>query len=271
MSISLENSELGKKSNYLSEYDPTLLFSIPRNSKRQEIGIKSTIPFVGIDIWNHYEVSWLNEKGKPMVAVAELIIPCDSPNIVESKSMKLYFNSFNNTQITDLNKLINIIKNDLSTAVGNKVEVKITQLSEIADPSFTGIYLDSLDIECTKYLVHKEYLTTSTEIVSETLYSHLLKSNCLVTKQPDWGSLQISYQGAKIDHTGLLKYIVSFRNHNEFHEQCIERIFVDIMQMCKPIELNIYGRYTRRGGVDINVYRGTQPMQPIKNCKMTRQ
>lgn len=271
MSLSLDNSELGKKSNYLSEYDPTLLFPIPRDGKRQEIGIHSAIPFVGFDIWNHYEVSWLNAKGKPMVAVAELIIPCDSPNIIESKSMKLYFNSFNNTQITNLETLENIIKKDLSAAANSDVNIKITPLNEIEDTSFTGTCLDSLDIECTKYLVHKDYLTTTTEIVSETLYSHLLKSNCLVTKQPDWGSIQIDYQGEKIVHEGLLKYIVSFRNHNEFHEQCIERVFVDIMQMCKPKELSIYGRYTRRGGLDINVYRGTKPMQPIKNQKMTRQ
>ena len=271
MSISLDSSELGKKSDYLSEYDPTLLFPIPRDGKRQEIGIQATIPFVGIDIWNHYEVSWLNTKGKPMVAVAELIIPCDSDNIIESKSMKLYFNSFNNTQIANLTTLENIIKQDLSTATNSDVNIKVTPLNAIEDTSLTGTCLDSLDIECTKYLVHKEYLATSTEIVSETLCSHLLKSNCLVTKQPDWGSIQIDYQGAKIDHEGLLKYIVSFRNHNEFHEQCIERVFVDIMQMCKPKELNIYGRYTRRGGLDINVYRGTKPMQPLHNRKMTRQ
>lgn len=268
MSLSLDNSELGKKSSYLSEYDPTLLFTIPREKKRIEIGIKSTIPFVGIDIWNHYEVSWLNCNGKPIVAVAEIIIPCDSPNIIESKSMKLYFNSFNNTKIKSLDKISEIIQKDLSKNAGKDVEVK---LSPVFDNTLDGLCIDDIDIKCTKYTVYKDYLKTTPTVTTETLCSHLLKSNCLVTKQPDWGSVQIHYTGHKICHAGLLQYIVSFRNHNEFHEQCIERIFVDIMQMCNPEELSVYGRYTRRGGLDINVYRGTQPMQHKMNEKMQRQ
>ena len=266
--MSLENSELGKQSSYLTEYGPGLLFAIPRDSKRQEIGIETTIPFVGVDIWNHFEVSWLNPKGKPVVAIAEISIPCESTNIIESKSMKLYFNSFNNTKIESVEELSSIIKNDLSNSTKSKVEVKISLLN---DNTLDGICIDNLDVNCSKYTVHKEYLTTNPEIISETICSHLLKSNCLVTKQPDWGSVQISYQGPQIDHVGLLKYIVSFRNHNEFHEQCIERIFIDIMQMCKPTKLSIYGRYTRRGGLDINVYRSTHPIPEIINKKMHRQ
>lgn len=271
MNQDLESSELGKKSAYISQYDPKLLFAIPRNNKRQEIGIGANLPFKGVDIWNHFEVSWLNPKGKPQVAIAEISIPCDSPNIVESKSMKLYFNSFNNTKITNINELTKTIQNDLDITVQSQTTVKIFNINTINDQSLQGICLDDLDIECSIYNVHKDYLMTSDEIVNETLFSHLLKANCLVTKQPDWGSIQIDYQGLQINHENLLRYIVSYRNHNEFHEQCIERIFVDILQICKPTKLSVYGRFTRRGGLDINVFRSTENVYTIENQKTIRQ
>lgn len=271
MSINVDKSELGKNSEYKSKYEPELLFAIPRASKRQEIGINIKLPFTGVDIWNHFEVSWLNLKGKPQVAIAEITIPCDSPNIIESKSMKLYFNSFNNTKIKDIAELTRIIEHDLNNKTQSLTKIKIFNLNNITDNSMQGVCLDDLDIECSIYTVRKEYLSTNTNIVTETLHSNLLKSNCLVTKQPDWGSIQIDYQGPQINHEGLLKYIVSYRNHNEFHEQCIERIFIDIFQTCKPNKLSIYGRYTRRGGLDINVFRSTESSKTIRNIKTVRQ
>ncbi len=271
MNSHLTKSELGKKSEYTDQYEPNLLFAIPRKDKRQEIGIDSTLPFVGVDIWNHFEVSWLNLKGKPQVAIAEITIPCDSPNIIESKSMKLYFNSFNNTKVANIDELTSLIQQDLSAKTQSQTTVKIFTLSFLQDNSMQGICLDDLDIQCSIYNVHKEYLTTTKNIVTETLYSNLLKSNCLVTKQPDWGSIQIDYQGKQINHEGLLKYIISYRNHNEFHEQCIERIFLDILQICQPNKLSIYGRFTRRGGLDINVYRSTENNKPVKNQRTIRQ
>lgn len=258
-------SELGRKTEYDQSYNPDRLYPIPRADKRKEIGIDSDrLPFSGFDCWNHYEVSWLNEKGKPIVATAEIYYDCTSPLIVESKSLKLYFNSFNQSKFKSINEVENIIKKDLEEAIDSEVTVVIKQIGKsqsnlsILHEKFDGECIDDIDVECTKYTVHADYLSTSNEQVQEILYSDLLKSNCLVTNQPDWGSVQIIYKGNKINREGLLRYLVSFRNHNEFHEQCIERIFIDIMRYCKPDELTIYGRYTRRGGLDINPYRSTK-------------
>lgn len=276
--MSAEKSELGKKSPYNNHYDPTTLFPLPRKTKRNEIGIFDHLPFFGVDIWNHYEVSWLNEKGKPNVALAEIVYGCDSEYIIESKSMKLYFNSFNHTQFSDINAVQLTIKSDLEKILNTSfISVRITPLHLFkCDPIYRGLHgtcLDELDIECLLYHTHPSYLTTENEFVEETLYSDLLKSNCLVTNQPDWCSVQISYAGKKINHEGLLRYLVSFRNDNEFHEQCIEKIFMHVMQHCSPEKLTILGRSTRRGGIDINSYRSTNliDIQAIPNNRLCRQ
>jgi 7-cyano-7-deazaguanine reductase len=272
-----EQSELGQSSSYDPHYNPERLFAIPRAIKRTEIGINpNELPFSGFDCWNHYEVSWLNEKGKPIVAVAEIVYDCTTPYIVESKSLKLYFNSFNNTPFKSLDTIRQTIKHDLSKCVNGEVGVRILSLQEQQRSNtafaFTGECIDELDVSCSVYLVEPNYLTIQEEIIEEQLYSDLLKSNCLVTHQPDWGSVQITYKGPKINRAGLLKYLVSFRDHNEFHEQCIERIFVDILQRCKPLELSVYGRYTRRGGLDINPYRSNSKNKPnFLNQRLIRQ
>lgn len=271
------NIELGKKSEYDATYNPDKLFPIPRAPKRLEIGINpEQLPFCGFDSWNHYEVSWLDHKGKPVVATAGMVYDCHSLNIIESKSLKLYFNSFNNTQFSSISEVENTIKKDLSLRLGTEVSVQVHQLGKgtiiSLQDAFTGESIDELDVNCSVYSVDPSFLTVEEQSVEETLYSDLLKSNCLVTYQPDWGSVQIHYKGPKINREGLLKYIVSYRNHNEFHEQCIERIFVDIMQQCKPQQLTVYGRYTRRGGLDINPYRSTEkPEFSLKNIRLTRQ
>lgn len=258
-----EQSELGQSSNYDSQYNPERLFAILRAPKREEIGVDpKNLPFYGFDCWNHYEVSWLNPKGKPMVAIAEIIYDCRTPNIIESKSLKLYFNSFNQTQFQNSEEVRRTVQQDLSAALQGEVQVKIGALKEkewlMIQSAPDGECLDELDVTCSAYLVEPSYLSVNDSHVEEVLYSDLLKSNCLVTNQPDWGSVQIAYTGKQMNREGLLKYIVSFRNHNEFHEQCIERIFADIMQYCKPEKLTVYGRYTRRGGLDINPYRTTE-------------
>ena len=257
-----EHSPLGKPSAYKTEYDPTLLFPIPRSPKRTEIGLADgkALPFFGVDIWNAYEVSWLNLKGKPQVALATFIIPADTPNIVESKSFKLYLNSFNQSKIASAEALQQLLHHDLSDATGGTVQVRLVTESELNKQKMgelDGLLLDRLDIETDIYEPDPTLLKADHDEspVEETLVSHLLKSNCLVTGQPDWGSVQIRYVGAPIDQEGLLKYLISFRNHNEFHEQCVERIFVDVMRMCKPVKLAVYARYTRRGGLDINPFR----------------
>lgn len=257
-----EQSPLGKPSAYKTEYDPTLLFPIPRQPKRTEIGLAEgrALPFFGVDIWNAYELSWLNMKGKPQVALASFLIPADTPNIVESKSFKLYLNSFNQSKIASPEALQQLLHHDLSEAIGGTVQVRLVTEAEMGTQKMgelDGVLLDRLDIETDIYepAPHLLHAAQDESPVEETLVSHLLKSNCLVTGQPDWGSVQIRYVGAPINQEALLKYLISFRNHNEFHEQCVERIFTDVMRQCKPLKLAVYARYTRRGGLDINPFR----------------
>ena len=255
-------SPLGKATEYQSHYAPALLYPIPRQLKRGELGIAdAALPFVGEDLWNAYELSWLNAKGKPVVAVGTFRVPADSPNLIESKSFKLYLNSFNQTAFDNLEAVSAAMTGDLSAAAGSPVAVALEPLSQRPQASIgmpEGILLDDLDIACDRYQPAPDLLACLPGAsVEETLYSHLLKSNCLVTGQPDWAMVVIRYRGAPIDRAGLLRYIVSFRNHNEFHEQCVERIFTDIQQRCRPAALAVYARYTRRGGLDINPFRST--------------
>ena len=277
-----EHSPLGKTSAYVDQYDASLLFPIPRAAKRAEIGITGAPPFLGADLWTAFELSWLNERGKPQVALAHITVPCETPNIVESKSFKLYLNSFNNTRFPNAEAVQARIRTDISEAVWRGAEhpgtvgVKLLlpeQFDREPVHELDGLNLDRLDIECTQYQPAPERLSANfTDApVSEVLVSHLLKSNCLVTGQPDWGSLRIAYSGPQIDQEGLLQYIVSFRNHNEFHEQCVERIFMDLWTRCKPIKLEVYARYTRRGGLDINPWRTSHPQALPANTRTARQ
>jgi 7-cyano-7-deazaguanine reductase len=270
-------SPLGKPATYQAEYDPSQLFPIPRQDKRDELGIKGTLPFFGVDIWNAYEVSWLNLRGKPQVAIATVTVPADSPNIIESKSFKLYLNSFNQTRLESSDALLELLRADLSAGFGAAVQVRLTtpdMFSTLRMGELEGLLLDRLDIEVNDYTPNASLLRANhaETMVEETFVSHLLKSNCLVTGQPDWGSVQIRYVGAQIDQEGLLQYLIGFRNHNEFHEQCVERIFMDIVRQCRPQKLAVYARYTRRGGLDINPWRSnfTTGLQP-PNLRSARQ
>jgi 7-cyano-7-deazaguanine reductase len=265
-----ESSQLGKSSAYADQYDATLLFPLPRQAKRSEIGIGAQLPFFGADLWTGYELSWLNLRGKPQVALVHFTIPCETPNIIESKSFKLYLNSFNNTRFATSEEVLAKLREDVSEAVWRGAAQSATVGVRLVLPEafhlqkvqeLQGVALDRLDVECTAYQPQPALLRADTEQppVSESLVSHLLKSNCLVTSQPDWGSVQIEYTGPAIDQERLLQYIVSFRNHNEFHEQCVERMFTDIWRQCQPIKLSVYARYTRRGGLDINPYRTSHP------------
>lgn len=270
-----ENSNLGKKTSYIEHYDPSLLFPILRQYKRNEIGVVDQVPFHGFDIWNAYEISWLNQKGKPVVAIAKITIPASSPYLIESKSLKLYFNSFNQSKFSHLSVVENIIAADLSSALKSQVTIDLSPLDQMNDhqniQNLEGKCLDHLDITIDDYQVNSPHLTTENKHTSETIHSHLLKSNCLVTGQPDWGSISISYSGNQINHENLLKYIIGFRQYNEFHEQCVERIFMDILRSCQPESLTVYARYTRRGGIDINPYRTTDASANPKNIRLVRQ
>ncbi|MDB5961697.1 MAG: preQ(1) synthase [Massilia sp.] len=270
------DSPLGKTAAYRSDYAPELLFPIARQGKRDELNVRGTLPFFGVDIWNAYEVSWLNMRGKPQVAIATITVPADTPNIIESKSFKLYLNSFNQTRLVNQDALLALLREDLSGGFGAPVQVTLTlpeQFDTLKMGELDGLLLDRLDLEIDSYAPAPQLLKANFEEapVEEKLISHLLKSNCLVTGQPDWASVQIHYVGPQIDQEGLLRYLIGFREHNEFHEQCVERIFVDIMRACKPQKLAVYARYTRRGGLDINPWRTNFTTGRPPNLRNARQ
>ena len=270
-------SPLGKLASYQSQYDASLLFPIARQDKRDELGVSGTLPFFGIDIWNAYEVSWLNLRGKPQIGIVTVTVAADSPNIIESKSFKLYLNSFNQTRLAGSDALLSLLRADLSSGFGAPVQVALTlpdQFSALRFGELEGMLLDRLDLDIDTYSPDPTLLQAAHDepVVEEILLSHLLKSNCLVTGQPDWGSVQIQYVGAAINQEMLLRYLIGFREHNEFHEQCVERIFMDILRQCRPQKLAVYARYTRRGGLDINPWRSnfTTGKAP-SNARLARQ
>ena len=280
--MSPDQSPLGKTSAYADQYDPSLLFPLVRETQRSEIGIRGSLPFLGADLWTAFELSWLNAKGKPQVAIAHITVPCESSHMVESKSFKLYLNSFNSTRMDSADAVRERLREDLSRAIWGGGTVKSSAGVRLLLPelfecepvkALEGLLIDRLDVDCDTYKPAPALLTAAfgEKPVDEVLVSDLLKSNCLVTGQPDWGSVQIRYSGPQIDQAGLLKYIVSFRNHNEFHEQCVERIYMDIMARCKPSRLMVYARYTRRGGLDINPWRSSHPQLPPANTRTARQ
>lgn len=273
---SLKSLKLGQKTEYASQYDRTLLQPVPRALNRDGLGITQNQPFtIGADIWTAYEISWLNEKGLPQVAIADIYLDYQSQNLIESKSFKLYLNSFNQSKFADSNAVQQTMQRDLSECAKGDVKVRLNPVAVYDSQKIDhlqGDCIDEQDIEITSYEFNADWLKdcVSDEIVEEKLVSHLLKSNCLITNQPDWGTLHIHYIGKKINHEKLLRYVVSFRQHNEFHEQCVERIFCDLMHYAKPEKLTVYARYTRRGGLDINPFRSNFENLP-ENLRLARQ
>lgn len=257
----LSGLTLGKSTAYRDIYDASLLQPVPRSLNRDPLGLDANnLPFHGADIWTLYELSWLNNNGLPQVAVGHVCIDSASVNLVESKSFKLYLNSFNQSRFASWDEVQQTLTRDLRHCAQGDVEVVLHRLQDIegqAVAAFAGECIDEQPITIENYDFNAAYLdgAAGEQIVEEMLVSHLLKSNCLITHQPDWGSVQIRYRGPQIDREKLLRYLVSFRNHNEFHEQCVERIFNDILRFCRPQTLSVYARYTRRGGLDINPWR----------------
>ena len=270
----LEHAPLGRDSAYPEQYDAGLLYPIPRAANRAPLGIEEgALPFVGEDEWHAFEVSWLNGRGKPIVAVARFRLPASSPHLIESKSWKLYLNSLNQTRFASQNEVEETLVRDLSSAAGASVSVELLGVddSELAPQRLPGECLDDLDIEVSDYTPSAAHLTTGDEVVEETLHSHLLKSNCPVTGQPDWGSVLIRYKGPKLDREGLLRYLIGYRQHQDFHEHCVEHIFTDVMQQAKPEELLVLARYVRRGGLDISPWRATPGLTPPSPLRLARQ
>lgn len=259
--MSASDSTLGRAVAHPRHYAPALLFPIARGIGRSALALAAELPFIGHDRWHAYELSWLDRRGKPVVETATFTVPADSPNLVESKSLKLYLNSLNATGFDDPEAVRACIAADLTRTTGADVAVIFGLPAVDADAAQT---IDAIDIDIDDYgppdpgHLHAD----GGDEVTETLHSRLLKSNCPVTAQPDWAQLRIAYRGPRIDHAGLLRYVVSFRDHADFHEQCVERIFVDLMAQCRPHSLSVQARYTRRGGLDINPWRATADCAP---------
>ncbi len=267
-----DKSPLGEKSLYPATYSPDLLHSIPRQENRRLLGLTAELPFRGEDIWNAYELTWLDGNGRPRVATAEFRVPADSPSIIESKSVKLYLNSLSMTRYDESNEVLTIIAADLSRAAGSPVNVNFHFLSDAGKlTELPGTCIDDRRVDCESKDVDPGLLgCAGDDPVVEELHSHLLRSLCPVTDQPDMGSLLIRYKGRQIDQASLLRYIVSYRNHNDFHEACVERIYLDIKKQCKPDALTVYARYNRRGGIDINPFRSDFE-STIENLRLVRQ
>ena len=273
----LDQAPLGKVSENPQQYSPNLLFPIKRSDNRAKLGIKESLPFFGVDIWNAYELSWLNTKGKPQIALATFMVPANSPNIIESKSWKLYLNSLNHHRIASEATLIQLLSKDLSEAAGATVNVQLhkpEKISQLGMKELEGKLLDRLDLEIDPHQEPQADLLKTHDalgVVEETLVTHLLRSNCPVTGQPDWASVQITYVGATIDEESLLRYLIAFREHQEFHEHCVEKIYMDIKEKCRPSKLSVYARYTRRGGIDINPFRADFNAEWPDNTRHSRQ
>ncbi|MFT7109716.1 MAG: 7-cyano-7-deazaguanine reductase [Psychrobacter glaciei] len=261
-----EDTLLGKQAEYKSEYDPSLIFPISRAQNREKLTmpenkVNNELPFFGIDIWTGFEISWLNQKGKPQVFIAEFLIPAESKNIVESKSFKLYLNSFNQTKFDTKDQAHSAMVKDLSKGFAAGITIKLFDVMDYPlNQANLGDNIDHLDVDINDYKPNASLLAVSDKIVEETLNSHLLKSNCPVTNQPDWGTVVIDYKGTEVDRAALLKYIISYRDHDDFHEHCAEQIFCDLCNAGKFELLTVSARYTRRGGLDINPTRSLKPI-----------
>ena len=268
------NLPLGRETDYPHKYAPELLCPISRRETRIPLGLEDELPFTGVDIWNAWELTWLGPGNVPRVATVEIHVPADSPNIVESKSLKLYLNSFAMSSFASETVVAETIARDLAPCVGAPAKVSVLPVSGTESRQaarLAGTCLDDLEISCTDWEVNADLLQADPlTVVTEDLHSHLLRSLCPVTAQPDIGSIQISYRGPRIDRAGLLRYIVSFREHNDFHEACIERMFVEILERCACEDLTIHARYQRRGGIDINPLR-TNTKERAFNLRLWRQ
>lgn len=273
--VGLEHSPLGRASSYPEQYDATLLFPLSRAENRVALGLEASdpLPFIGEDEWHGFELSWLNARGKPVVAVGRFRLPADASNLIESKSFKLYVNSFNQSRFASGEEVAATLERDLSDITGGRVHVDLLDVDdpELMPRALPGECIDALDIEISDYTPSAEHLRAGTDVVEETLHSHLLKSNCPVTGQPDWGSVMVRYKGPRLDREGLLRYLVGFRRHQGFHEHCVEQIFVDLMCRAAPSELLVLARYVRRGGLDISPWRATPGMQPPRPLRLARQ
>jgi 7-cyano-7-deazaguanine reductase len=267
-------SPLGRATGYPDTYDPAQLFAVPRARQRAALGLTGTLPFSGNDIWTAYELTWLDPRGKPAVAIATIDVPAESPSIVESKSMKLYLGSFAQSSYASPEIVATTVARDLAEAVGAPVRISLRDPTTFGAEQFAELEGESLDgwsLDCSAYEVDPRSLVAGDDRVEEALTTNLFRSVCPITGQPDIASVRIAYRGPRIDHAGLLRYLVSYRRHPGFHEHCVERMFVDIAARCRAERLSIHARFTRRGGIDINPFRTDANLPPPRNVRSARQ
>lgn len=270
----LAAAPLGHATDYPDTYDAALLFAVPRAPQREEIGIGAGLPFTGADVWNAYELTWLDPRGKPAVAIASFTVPATSPAIVESKSVKLYLGSFAQSRFADAGAVADAIGRDIGGAVGAPVRVQLVAPGDFSRQSLAplaGTAIDDADTGCATWEIDPGLLAAGGGAVAETLTSDLFRSVCPVTGQPDYASVAIAYRGPRIDRAALLRYLVSYRQHAGFHEHCVERIFVDVKAVCRCEALSVHARFTRRGGVDINPFRSDAGYAVPGNVRTPRQ
>ncbi len=270
----LRASPLGHAAIYPDRLDPGVLFPVDRAPQRQELGLGTMLPFGGVDLWTVYELSWLDAAGKPQVAIATMVVPAESPRIVESKSVKLYFTGFNLARFDSEAEVVAALTHDLSNAAGAAVEVTLTPshgAGALPQAEFEGVCLDALPLAFDDCAPVPEALVAAGTECTESFYTRLFRSVCPVTGQPDFACVQVNYRGARIEPAGLLRYLVSFRRHPGFHEHCVERIFTDLWRRCAPAALSVYARFTRRGGIDINPWRSSGGGRPPVHVRTARQ
>jgi len=267
-------SPLGHATGYPDAYDPAQLFTVPRAPQRAALGLTGALPFSGSDVWTAYELTWLDSRGKPAIAIATIEVPAESPSIVESKSMKLYLGSFAQSSYALPENVATMIARDLAAAVGARVRISLRDPTDFGAERFAeleGESLDGLALDCSAYEVDPTSLVVGNKRAGEALTTNLFRSVCPITGQPDIASVRIAYRGPRIERAGLLRYLVSYRRHTGFHEHCIERMFVDIAARCRTERLTVHARFTRRGGIDINPFRTDAASPPPQNVRTARQ
>jgi 7-cyano-7-deazaguanine reductase len=272
--MEIGRSPLGHATGYPDTYDPAQLFTVPRAPQRAALGLTGALPFSGRDVWTAYELTWLDPRGKPAIAIATIEVPAESPSIVESKSMKLYLGSFAQSSYVSAEIVASTIARDLEAATGAPVHVSLRDPTRFSAERFAeleGVSLDGLALDCSAYEVDATSLTVGDDRIDEALTTDLFRSVCPITGQPDIASVRVAYRGPRIDRAGLLRYLVSYRRHPGFHEHCVERMFVDIATRCRTERLTVHARFTRRGGIDINPFRTDTASPPPPNVRTARQ
>lgn len=270
----ISDSPLGKAARYPEAYDATLLYPVERAPQREALGVVGEVPFHGADRWTAWELAWLDGSGRPCAGIARFSVPCTSRSVVESKSVKLWLVSLNNARFDGVDALRATLSRDLSGATGAGVDVDVAlpdRWSSLARAEPDGASIDDVVPGAFPGVPDPSLLRSGGAPVDETLVTRAFRSLCPVTGQPDYATISIDYRGPAIDRAGLLAYLIGYRHHPGFHEHCVESIYMDVLRACGPQRLTVEARFTRRGGVDINPFRSSDPATDVRSSPTIRQ